>query len=187
MATYNIEDIGGEAKAGYYKKLKDVDLDCCRPYQIPSDSWKNDPAKCPGLEFPDIYVYLIETPGVFTRESMKNRKSLEAHNQFISGWVRTVYHYQKIGSNFMILKADVMPSQRLNENPHLPLVAINLRGTSVETAHYTCMAGLGGSCSHIGALLFNFEAAVRAGFTKKAYIDVACTWNQDFVKKNKAR
>ena len=41
MATYNIEDVGGEAKARYYKNLKDVDLDCC-PYQIPSDAWKND-------------------------------------------------------------------------------------------------------------------------------------------------
>ena len=118
---------------------------------------------------------------------MKNRKSLEAHNQFISGWVRTVYHYQKIGLNFMILKVEVMPSQRLNENPYLPSVAINLRGTSVETAQCTCMLGLGESYSHTGALLFKLEAAVRAGFTKNACTDVACTWNQDFVEKNKAR
>ena len=99
---------------------------------------------------------------------MKNRKSLEAHKQFISGWVRTVYHYQKLGSNFMILKSEVVPSQRLNENPHFPLVALNLKGTSVDTAHCTCMAGLGESCSQIGALLFKLEAGVRAGFTKKA-------------------
>ena len=52
----------------------------------------------------------------------------------------------------MILKAEVMPSQRPNENQYLPWVAINLRGTSVETAHCTCMTGLGGSCSHIEAL-----------------------------------
>ena len=76
MATYNIEDIGGEAKARYYKQLKDVDLDCC-PYQIASHSWKNNPTKWPDLEFPDTYVYLIETPGVFIRESMKNRKSMK--------------------------------------------------------------------------------------------------------------
>ena len=29
----------------------------------------------------------------------------------------------------MIVKAEVMPSQRLNKNPHLPWVAINLRET----------------------------------------------------------
>ena len=84
---------------------------------------------------------------------MKNRKSLAGHNQFTSGWVRIVYHYQNIGSNFMILKAEVMPSQRLNENPHLLWVAINLRGTLAETAHCTCMAGSGESCSHIRTLL----------------------------------
>ena len=44
MATYNFEDIGGEANARYYKKLKDVDLDRC-PYQVPSDSSKKDPTK----------------------------------------------------------------------------------------------------------------------------------------------
>ena len=73
---------------------------------------------------------------------MKNRKSLEAHNQFISGWVRTVSHYQEIGSSFMTLEAEVMSSQRLNENAHLPWVAIYLKETSAETAHCTCMAGL---------------------------------------------
>ena len=67
----------------------------------------------------------------------------------------------------------------------LPLVATNLRGISVETAHCTCMAGLGESYSNIGALLFRLQAAVRTGFTKKSCTDVACTWNQVFVKKIK--
>ena len=114
MATSNIKDIGGEAKTRYYKKLKDVEMDRC-PYQIPSDAWKNDRTKWSDLEFQEICVYLTETPGIFTRV-YKNRKSLEAHNQFISGWVRTAYCYQKLGSSFMILKAEVMLSQRLNEN-----------------------------------------------------------------------
>ena len=75
---------------------------------------------------------------------MKNKKSFKAPNQFISGWVRTVDHHQKIGSNYI-----------LNENPHLPWVAINLRGTSVETTYCTCMAGLGELCSHIGHYFLN--------------------------------
>ena len=57
---------------------------------------------------------------------MKNRKSLEAHNQFSSGWVRTVMHYNVPAKKQVILmKADVMPSQRLNETPHVPWVAIS--------------------------------------------------------------
>ena len=65
MAKYNIEDIDGKAKTRYYKKLKDIDLDSC-PYQICSDAWKNGPTKWPDIEFPNVYVYLIETPVVFT-------------------------------------------------------------------------------------------------------------------------
>ena len=148
------------------KKLKLVNLDLC-PYLIPADSWKNDLTKWPALEYSDIYHYLVETPGIFTRESMKSRKSLEAHNQFISGWVRTVYHYQKTGSNFVILKTEVMPSQRLNKDPHAPWIAINSLSTMIETAHCTCMTGLGEPCSNIGAMLFKIEAAVRAGYSKK--------------------
>ena len=57
MATYNIEDIGGEAKARYYKKLEDIDLNCCQ-YQIHSDTWKNDTTKWPDIEFPDIHMFI---------------------------------------------------------------------------------------------------------------------------------
>lgn len=127
MASYNIDDIGGEAKVRYWQKLKLINIDCC-PYQLPADSWLDDPTKWPQLEYPEVYDYLISTPGVFTRESMKNRKSLESHNQFISGWVRTVLHYHRLESNFMILKAKVTPSQRLNEDPHVAWVAINVSG-----------------------------------------------------------
>ena len=81
MASYNIEEIGGESKSRYSEKLKLVNLDLF-PNQIPADSWKNDLTKWPALEYPHIYHYLVETPYVFTKESMKNRKSLEAHNQF---------------------------------------------------------------------------------------------------------
>ena len=81
MVSHNIEEIGGESKSRYSEKLKRVNLDLC-PYQISADSWKNDPTKWPALEYPNIYHYLVGSPGLFTKESMKNRKSLEAHSQF---------------------------------------------------------------------------------------------------------
>ena len=55
----------------------------------------------------------------------------------------------------MTLKTEFMPSHILNENPHLPWVAVNLRGTSVETTYCTCMTGLGELCSHIGHYFLN--------------------------------
>ena len=43
---------------------------------------------------------------------------------------------------------------------------------------------MGESCSHIGALLFKLEAAVRLGYTdKSACTSEPCKWNNDFVTK----
>ena len=46
----------------YWQKLKTLGLDEC-PYDLPADSWKNDPTKWPEVQYPDIYSYLIDTPG----------------------------------------------------------------------------------------------------------------------------
>ena len=179
MASYNIETLDTEAKKRYKNKLEMIGMINC-PNMLPADIWTNDPTNWPALEYPEVYSYLIETPGVFTKEAMNNRKSLEAHNQFRSGWVRTIFHYDVPATKFVIMKANVNPSQRLNDEPHTPWVAINRESISVMNAHCTCMAGLGESCTHIGALLFKIEAAVRAGFTRRACTDEACLWNDDF-------
>ena len=140
MASYSSEDFLADAKIRYVKKLNACSLDIC-PYGLAEDWWINDPKKWPNLEWPEVYAYLVETPGIFTREAMKNRKSLEAHNQFISGWVKTVFYYQVPSSDVMIMKAEVTPSQRLNDEPHLPWVAITIKEENIIAAHCSCMAG----------------------------------------------
>ena len=140
MSSYSSENLTPEAKVRYSRKLHACSLEIC-PYKLAEDWWQNDPAKWPKLEWPEVYLYLVETPGVFTREAMKNRKSLEAHNQFLSGWVKTVLFYRVPSSDVFIMKAEVTPSQRLNDEPHLPWVAIHSKGENVIAAHCTCMAG----------------------------------------------
>ena len=78
--------------------------------------------------------------------------------------------------------ADVRPSYRVTEQPHHPWVAVS-RDAKVLTAHCDCMAGLGETCSHIAAVLFKIEAAVRLGYTSVACTDEPCQWNACFVKK----
>ena len=51
-------------------------------------------------------------------------------------------------------------SQRLNETPPTPWIICE-SGGKVFSAHCNCMAGLGESCSHAGAVLFAVEAATR--------------------------
>ena len=48
----------------------------------------------------------------------------------------------------------------MNETPLKPWVAGTNKCT-VVTAHYNCVAGPGGACSHVGAILFAVETGVR--------------------------
>ena len=118
-----------------------------------------------------MYQNLIETPGVFTGEVVANRKSLEAYNLFISGWVITVYHYNIKDSENIKLKADVKPFQHINDKPHAPWVAFSKKQDTIPCSHCSCMAAL---CRHIAGLPFKIEAEVCVGYTKTACTDESC-------------
>ena len=53
------------------------------PYEISDERWTDDVALWPPVEFGEIYTYLVDTPGQFTREKMKAYKSLDAFNYYI--------------------------------------------------------------------------------------------------------
>ena len=71
---------------------------------------------------------------------MKNYKSLEAHNFFLSGWVHTVVHMKIDQSDNILLKAHVRPSKGANYQPHHPCVTLSTEVT-VLVGHCDCMAG----------------------------------------------
>ena len=49
---------------------------------------------------------------------------------------------------------------------------------TVLTGDCSCMAGQGKSCSHVGAMLWKIEFAVRNGMTGKSCTDETVKWNQ---------
>ena len=69
-----------EAKRRYKVKLLYNQGSCSLPdpYHL-SENWSKSPDTWPDLTFCDIYLYLIDTPSMFTRESMKAYKSLDAY------------------------------------------------------------------------------------------------------------
>lgn len=71
---------------------------------------------------------------------MKNYKSLEAHNFFISGWVHTVFHINIKGTSNILLKASIKPSFRVKEEPHQAWAVISKDG-DIISAHCDCKAG----------------------------------------------
>ncbi|XP_053404526.1 uncharacterized protein LOC123534786 [Mercenaria mercenaria] len=173
-----------EARQRYGVKLLYDFGQCMLPdlYLLKSE-WKDDPTLWPDIEYYDIWNYLIETPGSYTRESLKAYKSLDAYRFVISGHVQVI-EYHDIGDNvpYCAVRAKVTPSQRITEKPHLPWAYLNKKTASVFCAHCTCQAGLGEVCSHVAALLFKMEIGVKLGLTCQSVTSDACKWNKAFRK-----
>ena len=103
-------------------------------------------------------VYLLYTTSFVTLEEVKNFKSLQSYKYFTAGWV--IDHRWKIFNEVCLIVGKVNHSYAMSSAPLNPWVIIKNSGT-VVCGHCTCMAGLGETCSHIGALLYWIEYAVR--------------------------
>ena len=143
MESEYFQNLGYEAKRHYKQKLRmDNGENLPDPYSIKQDEWTDDVKLWPNVEYGDIYTYLIDTKGAYTKDSLKAYKSLEAFNYFHSGHVRTVYFYQTISSSlYAILMAKVNPSQRAPVNSHEAWVVIKKEDGTVVVGHCSCMAG----------------------------------------------
>ena len=79
---------------------------------------------------------------------------------YTSGWVLNVERKKYEEENIVLIIGKVRHSYAANKAPVLPWVLVNSNGT-ILVAHYTCMAGLAESCSHVGAVLHWVETAVH--------------------------
>ena len=62
--SYDYSDnLDAEAKMLYVAKLEAAELKEC-PYKLRADCWLDDPKKWPKVEWPDVYEYLINSPGL---------------------------------------------------------------------------------------------------------------------------
>ena len=57
------EKLNSVARERYLAKLQAAGLESC-PYKEEAGRWINDPTKWPDVQYPDIYCYLVETPGI---------------------------------------------------------------------------------------------------------------------------
>ncbi|XP_077058645.1 uncharacterized protein LOC143711198 [Siphateles boraxobius] len=163
------DKLNKEAKERYLEKIKAINgLD---PYE--HKEWSTDLNKLPQTTFPDVFSYLVCGVSAYTFEQFRNYKSLEAHHHLTNGWVQDLEIF-KLKDQKTIVRTKVLHSQRLNEPPLKPWVILNTSG-QVECAHCTCMAGIAESCTHVGALLFKIEVAVRIRGTKTV-TDVPAYW-----------
>ena len=55
----------------FFDNVKSLRIDSC-PFEIPKSDLVDDMKLWPSVTFPDVYCYLIETPGNFTVEKLKS-------------------------------------------------------------------------------------------------------------------
>ena len=60
----------------------------CLPYTLVAEEWEENINKFPDITWRNVTEYLIETPSLYTKKSMKAYKSLEVFNYFVCGHVQ---------------------------------------------------------------------------------------------------
>ena len=150
------------------------------PCGVPDGDWKADLSQLPKVTFPDIYVYLINSKGLYTSENLKAYKSLASWDLFKSGHVGQLEVHSP-STSLRFVRTKVRASQKVSTS-YDTWVLCHADG-SVKSAHCMCKAGLGEVCSHIAALLFKAQTAVMLGLTEKSCTSKACEWNCQFKKK----
>ena len=112
------------------------------PFAMKESEWSLDMTKWPPVEYADLFNYFINTPGIYTKESLKAYKSLDGYDYFVSGHVHEVFISEiSPDSPVTLLKARVKPSQRLNDEPHDVWICVNKLSGYIIAAHCTCKAG----------------------------------------------
>ena len=119
------------------------------------DNWSGNVSLLPNITWLDITSYLIQTPSVFSKESLRAYKSLEAYDYFVCGHVQDCfYHPINNDDHFCFIKTQVLPSQRQAEKTVMydVWVCVHKRDGWVLSASCICMA----------VFIFVFRTILRA-------------------------
>ena len=113
-----MDDVGEEIESDFFKQLDAADKKRYKeklsklglrvdPYLMDADQWSTSRNVWPSVEFPDICVYLLNSPSPYTKEALKAYKSSEGYAYFVAGVVDQVL-VTKINDNVMLMTAKVL-------------------------------------------------------------------------------
>ena len=95
-ANHLSENLSKEAKTRYKEKLKIID-----EFDPFTGTTGELAEHLPPIEAVDIMSYLVLQTSFIIAKRFKARKSLEAYNQFVSGWVKEVCNL-KVAGKFVV-------------------------------------------------------------------------------------
>lgn len=207
MADGNKKDnFKADVSCRYKSKLKVIKM--IDPYKLNFESpfYIKEFKELPDIELDDIMYYFVCTHSLYTGESFKAFKSLQAVRYVDAGYV-SVNGY-KINNNFVLLGKvsktslhflilhiiiyvmntynkynDVFLFQvnhffKQNAPPLQSWLIIKPDG-AILSAHCTCMAGLGEACSHAAAIVFAvyYEQLKQRQTNQRSCTESLSIWN----------
>ena len=114
-----MEKLLPEARARYIDKIAAVKgMD---PYEIGAKEWGKSADLLPPLTYPDLVNYLVFGVSAYTMQQFKAFKSLEAHQQFVNGWVHDLLTYTPPSCDNTIVSAKVSQCSNFRLRLHEPL------------------------------------------------------------------
>ena len=75
------------------------------PYQLPLGDFSDGFRKWPDLSYIDMVYFLVFQHSYYTREQLRNVKSLNSHEMQQEGWVRELLHKEINGDHVLRAKA----------------------------------------------------------------------------------
>ena len=93
----------------YIKKLTLTAGEClCDPYTLVAEELEENINTFPDITWRKVTEYLIETPSLYTKESMKAYKSLEAFDYYVCGHVQQCFYHDIYSAcKFCFIKSNV--------------------------------------------------------------------------------
>ena len=68
------------------------------------DNWNNDVALVPSVTWLDVTSYLVDTPSIFSKTSLRAYKSLEAYDYFVCGHVQDCFYHAINDRKFYLVR-----------------------------------------------------------------------------------
>lgn len=85
------DSLSGDVRKRYDEKISVIGVD---PYRIGHSDCDSDRKTWPEVSIVDVMHYLVFEESSYTKDQLRNYKSLEAYRLFQDGWIRDIVHKQ---------------------------------------------------------------------------------------------